>query len=329
MYHNFIGIDIGKFEIAVAVYGVKAVNMYKNEESDLKKFYQEYKKYLKNGLVILETTGGYEKSIIDYLLDKGIAVHRANTRIVKNFIRSIGKFGKSDKIDALALARYGQERHNTLELYEPILDETDGLVQINSRINELKQDLVREKNRLQAPNNKFIEKSLEISIKHFESEIARLQAMLDQLIQFNSEMTKKIIKMQEIAGIGKVTAINLILALPELGHLNKKSVASLAGLAPHPNESGKKVGYRKTIGGRRHIRPILYLAAMAASRSHSKLGDWYRSLTNRGKKPIVALIALARKIVVLANAKLRDLSYKTESEIITQNLELKTQIKPA
>lgn len=72
MYHNFVGIDIGKFEIAVAAHGVKAVQMYKNEESDLKKMYQEYKKYLKTGLVILETTGGYEKSVIDFLLNKKV-----------------------------------------------------------------------------------------------------------------------------------------------------------------------------------------------------------------------------------------------------------------
>ena len=148
MYQNFVGIDIGKFEIAVAVHGVKSVNTYKNESSNLNKFYQEYKKFLKQGLVILETTGGYEKSVVEFLLSKKVSVHRANTRIVKNFIRSLGKFGKSDKIDAVCLARYGQERCETLALYEPRIDADNELVQINNRINELKHDLVREKNRL-------------------------------------------------------------------------------------------------------------------------------------------------------------------------------------
>jgi transposase len=320
MYHNFVGIDIGKFEIAVAVHDIKAVKMYKTEESDLKKFYQDHKKFLKHGLVILETTGGYEKPVAEFLLLKKVAVHRANTRIVKNFIRSIGKFGKSDTIDALCLARYGKERWANLPLYEPTSDADNELVQINNRINELKHDLVREKNRLQAPDNKFIIKSLESNIKHLELEIRKLQTTLDQLISENKNLQERATKIQEVSGIGKITAINLLLSLPELGDISNKAVASLAGVAPHPNESGNKIGYRKTVGGRRHIRPTLYLAAMGASKSHSPLGDWYRSLIARGKRPIVALVALARKIIVLANAKLRDLKYENEKKNLKQNI---------
>ena len=328
MYQNFVGIDIGKFEIVVAVHDIKAVQTYKNEESDLKKFYQEHKKYLKTGLVVVETTGGYEKSVIEFLLSKKVAVHRANTRIVKNFIRSIGKFGKSDKIDSLCLARYGKERYETLPLYEPMADHDLELVQINNRIHELKHDLVREKNRLQAPDNEFIKNSIERQIVQLKQEIELLQNNLDTLVSKNETITNKAEKIQEIAGIGKITAINLILAMPELGNISNKAVASLAGVAPHPNESGNKIGYRKTVGGRRHVRPILYLAALAASRSHSPLGDWYRSLTARGKKPIVAIVALARKIVVLANAKIRDLECEKITQNEKQNLSLETQIKP-
>lgn len=214
-------------------------------------------------------------------------------------------------------------------MYEPISDTDNELVQINNRINELKQDLVREKNRLQAPDNKFIKNSLESNISHFELEITKLQNMLDKLISENKDMKEKATKIQEVAGIGKITAINLLLSLPELGDISNKAIASLAGVAPHPNESGNKIGYRKTVGGRRYIRPTLYLAAMGASKSKSPLGDWYRSLVARGKRPIVALVALARKIIVLANAKLRDLKYKNDMNNEKQNLELKTQIKPA
>lgn len=329
MYHNFIGIDIGKFEIVVAVHGVKSVITYKNDKSDLTKFYQEHKKYLKQGFVVLETTGGYEKLVLEFLLLKKIAVHRANTRIVKNFIRSLGKFGKSDKIDALALARYGQERHTTVSLYAPVIDADNELVQINNRINELKHDLVREKNRLQAPDNKFIKSSIDRHIVQLKKEIGLLQNNLDKFINRNDNIKNKVNKLEEIAGVGKITATNLILSMPELGNIDNKAIASLAGVAPHPNESGNKIGYRKTVGGRRHIRPMLYLAALAASRSHSKLGEWYRSLIARGKKPILAIVALARKIIVLANAKIRDMEYSKEQNNLHQNLSLKTQIKPA
>jgi transposase len=329
MYHNFVGIDIGKFEIVVAVHDVKAVKTYKNEEADLKIFYQDYKKNLTKGLVVLETTGGYEKLVVDFLLSKKIAVHRANTRIVKSFIRSIGKFGKSDKIDALCLARYGKERHETLPLYEPISDADNELVQINNRINELKHDLVREKNRLQAPDNKFIKSDIQSHIEYLQDIIKKLQTKLDDLIAKNKDLQIKTKKLEEVAGIGKITAINLILALPELGHISNKAIASLTGVAPHPNESGTKVGYRKTVGGRRFIRPMLFISAMSAGRSNSPLGEFYRALIARGKKPMVALVALARKIIVIANAKIRDLEGEKIAQNKKQDLGLETQIKPA
>ncbi len=88
----------------------------------------------------------------------------------------------------------------------------------------------------------------------------------------------------------------MLLSLPELGDISNKSIASLAGVSPHPNESGNRIGYRKAVGGRRHVIPMLYLVAMAASKSHSDLGNWYCALIATSKKPIVVLIALARKI---------------------------------
>lgn len=111
----------------------------------------------------------------------------------------------------------------------------------------------------------------------------------------------------EVDGIGEVTAIQLVSVFPELGKMNRRQVASLAGLAPHPNESGKKIGYRMTRGGRNNIKPILFMAAMGAARSKSKLGKFYKSLIARGKKPMVALVAVMRKIIVIANAKIKDL----------------------
>ena len=94
--------------------------------------------------------------------------------------------------------------------------------------------------------------------------------------------------------------------LPELGKINRKEIASLAGLAPHPNESGKKVGHRYTRGGRTDIKPVLFLAAMTAARSKSNLGDFYKKLVDAGKKKMVALTALMRKILVIANVRIRD-----------------------
>lgn len=101
-----------------------------------------------------------------------------------------------------------------------------------------------------------------------------------------------------IPGIGEVTALNLLILLPELGHLNRREIASLCGLAPRANDSGH---------GRDDVKPALFMAAMAARRSKSALGAYYENLTGRGKKPMVALTALMRKIIVIANAKITHL----------------------
>lgn len=299
MYHNFIGIDISKADFYVAIHGTKKVSVFTNDEAGFKQFNQAYEQQLPVALVVLETTGGYENNLIKFLQKSQIAVHRANTRIVKSFIHSTGKLGKSDNIDALGLARYGSERHQTLELYQQPSDRAKELVQLTNRKKELKAFLIQEKNRLQAPDNQFIKDSYSDNIQYLEIVIKKVNEQIQLLIK------------AEIDGVGEVTAINLIVSLPELGEVSGKAIASLSGVAPHPYESGQKIGYRRTRGGRENIKPILFMAAMAASKSKGKLGEFYRSLIARGKKPIVALVALMRKIVVMANAKIRDLKAKT------------------
>jgi transposase len=118
----------------------------------------------------------------------------------------------------------------------------------------------------------------------------------------------------EVVGVGESTAIELLSIFPELDTLNRRQVASLAGVAPHPNESGKKVGYRMTCGGRDNIKPILFMAAMAAAKSKSKLGEFYKRLITNGKKRIVALVALMRKIIITVNAKLKSLAVNRKVE---------------
>lgn len=117
MYQNFIGIDIGKADFFVAIHGTKEVNTFPNSEEGFKKLFDTHQTVLKGSLVVLETTGGYEMPLLRYLQARDVAVHRANTRKVKHFIRSYGQLGKSDTIDAQALSHYGAERHQHLELF--------------------------------------------------------------------------------------------------------------------------------------------------------------------------------------------------------------------
>lgn len=309
MYHNFIGVDIGKFELYVAIYGDSRVIKYANDKTGFNQMIRDFKSQLKESLVVLETTGGYEASLIDYLLSKNISVHRADTRKVKSFIRSTGRLGKSDKIDASGLARYAKERHHELNLYQKIDDNKKTLLQATNRRRELKQMLVQEKNRLKSPDNMNMKNSHQTLIEFINLEISKIEKLQKELVNMDKELKAKVeLLTKEIDGVGEVTATNLLSVLPELGSLNRRQVASLSGVAPHPYESGKKIGYRTTRGGREIIKNILFMAAMSASRSKGRLGEFYRKLIARGKKPMVAITALMRKIVVIANAKIKALT---------------------
>lgn len=311
MYHNFFGVDISKDEFHVAIFGNSKVTQFDNSEKGFKEFVKTNKQILVNGFVVLEATGGYESSLLRYLQDERIAAHRANTRVVKSFIRSLSKLGKSDSIDAQGLARYAKERHEDLQLYVQVSDIEKELAELANRRSDLKHALTQEKNRLQAPDNKYCKSSNELIIEALTKEIKRLTELQQKLISESKSLKAKTeLLAAEVAGIGETTAIQLISVFPELGKLNRRQVASLGGVAPHPNESGKKIGYRQTRGGRDNIKPILYMAAMAAARSKGKLGEFYKKLIAKGKKPMVALVALMRKILIIANAKIKEWEHK-------------------
>lgn len=306
-YSSFIGIDIGKQEVVVAAYGSQSTQSFPNSANGFKEFFNFYKKNLRSCLVILETTGGYERLFLNALLDKNISIHRANTRQVKSFIRSWGKYGKSDALDAQALALYAYERHKSLEIFQkqdPKMLKLSALVQ---RRQDLTQMLVQEKNRLKSPqNNPFIQQSYKQVIRALEEQVSSLSSEIDQIISVDPSLQAQQKILQSIPGIGPKVSSFLLACLPELGHLNRRQIASLCGLAPHPFESGQKIGYRKTKGGRAHIRSILFMAAMSARKSNSHLKAFYENLISKGKKKMVALTALMRKIIVIANAKLKN-----------------------
>jgi transposase len=304
MYHFFIGIDISKNTFVAALHGAKKAQTFTNNRNGFIKFCKAYNTYLAKTLFILETTGGYEIELIHYLQSKPYSVHRANTRKVKNFIRSYGTLAKSDAVDAIGLALYGAERYTKLELYKE--NPHKKLLKLTQRRNDLKAMLVQEKNRLQGPDQKEFRKSFETMIKAIKSQMAEIEKTIEKLCQTHSHFGELKKVLQTIKGIGDITATQLIALLPELGKIDRKKIASLAGVAPHPNESGKKIGYRSTKGGRSDVKPVLFIAAMTASRSKSNLGDFYKKLVSSGKKKMVALTALMRKILVIANARIRD-----------------------
>lgn len=307
-YQNFIGIDIGKFNFVVGLHTNKKSQEYENNPKGIKAFLKDFKHELPSSLVVLETTGGYEMKLLLTLCDKLYTVHRANTRKVKSFIRSFGNVAKTDALDAKALAQYGYERQDQLDLYAPPPEEFVTLYELVQRRKDLKQMLVAEKNRIKAPKaSSYIKESCAFVIKTLTEHIKQLSQEIEELIEANTTLKKRQNILVTIPGIGKGVSESLLALMPELGTLTRKQVASLAGVAPRANDSGKFKGYRHTGAGRDIIKPALFLAAMAARRSHSPLKAFYEKLIANGKKKMVALTALMRKIIVIANAKLKSL----------------------
>lgn len=306
-YNYFTGIDIGKNSFVVAIFGEKTTKEYTNNAAGIAEFIEDKKEILSTGLCVLEVTGGYEMLLLLRLCGEGLAVHRASGRQVKSFIRSYGNEAKTDSIDAKSLARYAQERHESLVIFIPPSQNASQLYELAQRRKDLKQMLVAEKNRLQGPRVSGVKKSIETIIEVLKTEIKDVTSEMNKLIDENKKLKEKQQVLITVPGIGPIIANDLLILLPELGSLNRREIASLVGVAPIARDSGQLKGYRRTGHGREGIKPALFMAAMAARNSNSSLRTYYESLIGRGKKKMVALTALMRKIIVIANARCKEI----------------------
>jgi transposase len=300
---RFVGCDVGKATITVFDSAAGAVVDISNTPKALSAFAAT----LDPGcLVICEATGGYEAVLLDAVIRTGHAIHRADARKVKAFIRSFGTLAKTDAIDARALARYGQERHDRLIRWQPRDKHRETLHTLVSTRNDLVQARVACSNRLSAPCAAPVADELRILLESHKQAIASIEAKIDAIIRSSNSLAIAARTLQTIQGFGATSAAALIAYMPELGTLDRKQTASLAGLAPHPKQSGSFDGYRRTKGGRPEIKRILFMATLSAIRHNPTLKAFYDRLKSNGKKPIVALVATMRKLIIIANAKLRD-----------------------
>lgn len=304
-YARFLGCDVAKHSVAFHDSLTGKDTTVPNRPRDLARHLRAYGA---ETLAICEPTGGYEGTLLAVLQTTRIPAHRADAVRAKAFIRSLGRLAKTDPLDARGLARYGQDRHADLALWTPPragLRELQALVQRRADLVAMR---AAEKNRAQAPSQaaRLVARSCKATIALFAKHIAELDRAIEACLDDDPELKRTADVLTGIPGIGKRTAWTLCAHMPELGTLSGKQAAALAGLAPHPNESGGHKGYRRMRGGRAHLRKALFLPALAAAKNPGPLRDFHRRLVARGKKPIVAIGALMRKIVVIANAKLRD-----------------------
>ena len=260
--------------------------------------------------IVLEPTGGYERSVVLALEKAKMTVCKVNPYQVHAFIRSMGKLAKTDKIDALMLAQFGSQRHP--RPIRPYDEQQENLRAMYDRRQQLINLQTRESNRL-GTAIPSMRKHLEESLVFLEKQLLEINKMICELIAANSEMQKKIDRIKSVKGLGDQTA-NVVLAyMPELGEIEDKQASALLGVAPYNKDSGNHSGYRSIKGGRHNVRSIFYMAAIAAARFNPILSSFYQRLVAKGKKPKVALIAVARKLIVLLNRMLKNPNFSLAS----------------
>ena len=300
---RFLGCDVGKAEIVVFDSRDGTTRTLANRPDALAQFASRLDR---DCLAVCEATGGHEHALLAALADAGCPAHRADARKVKAFIRSFGTLAKSDPLDARALARYGAERHTGLTRWQTPDPQRQRLqVLVRTRADFVEQRAACT-NRIKAPGAAPAKTMLEALKTCLSDQIAALDHAIALLMRAAPDIARTERALATIPGIGTTTAAALIALMPELGTIGRRQAAALAGLAPHPNQSGATDACRRTRGGRAEIKRILFMPALAAARHHPTIKTTYQQLINRGKKPIIAIVAIMRRIIVIANARVRD-----------------------
>jgi transposase len=300
---TFVGIDVSKAHLDSAIRpGTKAAARDTNDPADIAALVSRLKP-INPTLVVVEATGGLELPLVAALQVAKISVAAINPRQARDFAKASGQLAKTDRIDAEVLAHFAQAiRPDARPLPS---DEVRALDALLSRRQQLLEMRVMESNRLGSCSDPTVRAGLERHLSWLESEVADADGRLSEAVKASPAWKEKDELLQSIPGLGPVSSLTLLAALPELGSLEGGKIAALVGLAPFADDSGQRRGGRHVRGGRAAVRRVLYLAALSAVRHNPALKAFRDRLSARGKKPKVILTAVARKLLVIANAVIR------------------------
>jgi transposase len=301
---NYVGIDVSKDRLDVAVLGEKQEKQVNNTREGITQLVQQMQA-LQPELIVVEATGGYQRAMVEGLFLAGLAVAVVNPARVRQFARACGLLAKTDKLDAQVLAEFGQRvqpRH-----YESKSEAGKQLSALLVRRRQLDEMLKAEQNRFRTISLS-LKASVERMIACLKEEKKTLDGQIQQFMKEQEDWQEPTEILGSAPGVGKVTTATLLAELPELGKLDRKKIAALVGVAPMNFDSGKKRGYRKTKGGRSDVRSVLYMSTLVATRYNPVIQAQYQQLLKRGKEKKVALTACMRKFLTILNAMMRDRS---------------------
>lgn len=299
---TWIGIDVAGRELVVAVHGERRPATVANDAAGRAALVARIAPRAP-AAIVLEGTGGLERPVAIALAEAGLPVVVVNPRQVRDFAKASGRRAKTDAVDAAVLARYAATmRPEPRPLPPPATRELAALVGRRRQVVAL---LVAERDRLHRAEPVVVP-SLRRSVAALVAERGALDADIAARIAAEPAWRARAAALRAVPGVGPVVAATLLALLPELGHLDRKQVASLVGVAPFDRQSGQHRGRATIGGGRAAARTPLYLAAVTAARHNPRIRPFYDRLLAAGKPPKLALIACARKLLTILNAMLRD-----------------------
>jgi transposase len=254
--------------------------------------------------VICEATGGYERDVVAALHASHVPVSVLNPARVRHFARATGQRAKTDHIDAAVLTAYGQALQP--KPTAPRTGPEQQLAELVRRRVQVLEILVAQRQQAERLTVPALRRQAQSLVRRLERDRDQIEAQLKMLRAQIATLDARAQKLEAITGVGAITALGVLAELPELGTLNRRQAAALAGLAPHPRDSGQWHGRRNIGGGRAPVRRALYMAALVAARSNRQLKVFYQRLRTAGKPAKVALTAVMRKLIVLMNHILKN-----------------------
>lgn len=306
-YEVYIGVDVSKETLELSCFDKKPRTV-PNTTAGIRRLIKRIEPLDGPVLVCCEATGGYEKLLATALLTAGIPIAVVNAKRARDFGKSKGILAKTDPIDAELLASFARvHQPRTLGVrpaWLPILQAFLG------RREEILAMIKQEKSRLDPLPDKSVAKLIRKHIKQMELQLHEIEQQIETLCSESAELKHSVKRITQVKGMGELSALALLGFVPELGSISDKQASALVGVAPFNRDSGKFRGQRHTTGGRQKVRRILYMAALSAKRYNPILREFYNSLIARGKPFKVAIVAVMRKLVCLANQIMTDAAFQ-------------------
>lgn len=298
----WIGIDVAKHQIDVAHGRDGAVESIARTRAALTTWAETLPRTAR---IVIEATGGLERLVTTVVRARGLEVCVVNPRQVRDFAKATGQLAKTDRLDARVLAHFGMALAPRVTPLRAA--DADALRALLDRRRQLVEARTAEKNRRHTAPEGVID-SIDDHIGWLDEQIGKLDEAIEAAVTACVPLADPLARLEAIPGVGRIVSLTLLTHLPELGQLDRRRIAALAGLAPFARESGLLRGRRAIWGGRGDARAMLFLAAQSAARWNAPLHVFYERLVGRGKSKKAALAAVARKLLTAINAMIRDRS---------------------